>query len=453
MRFPFKTILLCIAMLLFGAGSGIDSIAEVTNVAKLGYVYGFPLVDFYRVLYEYSQNTKSPSYAAPLNEVYNTARVYTPADTTIQTPNSDTPYSGVGLDLRAEPMVLIMPKIPANRYYSAQLVDMYTFNIGYLGSRTTGNGGGAFLLAGPGWHGQAPAGIKKTIRFDTQLGMVIIRTQLFDPSDLPSVVKIQAGYKAEALSSFERKPRPAAAPVNWIVPLTPELERTSPSFFNVLAFVLQFCPTAPADKSIREKLADVGVLPGKPFAAGGRANAFAAGMAAGQQEIDAARAKHPPSSELFGTRESLHNSYLNRALGAQFGILANTAAEALYPSYEKDSQGRPLIGTNDYTIRFAKNELPPVHAFWSLTMYDFPRQLLVSNPINRYLINSPMLPDLKRDSGGGLALYIQHSPPPKAEESNWLPSPTGPFFMVLRLYWPKEAALNGTWKAPAAVRR
>src|ERR1700733_9719942 len=157
-------ILLCAAMLVLSLGSGAGTGVDVTNVAKVGYVYGFPLVDFYRILYEYSQNTKNPSYAAPLNEIYNTARVYTPADTTIQTPNSDTPYSGVGLDLRAEPIVLTMPKIPANRYYSAQLVDMYTFNIGYLGSRTTGNEGEAFLLAGPGWHGSAPPGIKKIIR-------------------------------------------------------------------------------------------------------------------------------------------------------------------------------------------------------------------------------------------------------------------------------------------------
>jgi hypothetical protein len=451
--FVAAALLLCLAVFVLSGTSRASTSSEVIGVAQSGYIYGFPLVDFYRVLYDYSQNKKSPSYAAPLNEIFNTARVYTPSDTTIQTPNSDTPYSGVGLDLRAQPLVLTMPKIPTNRYYSAQLVDMYTFNIGYLGSRTTGNGGGEFLLAGPSWHGRVPPGIDKTIRFDTQLGMVIIRTQLFDPSDLSNVVKIQAGYKVQSLSSFEGKSAPpAAGPIHWIEPLTPERERSSPSFFNILAFVLQFCPLASSDEAIRTQLARVGVLPGEPFTAGDRASEFVAGMAAGQKEINAARAKNPPSSELFGTRKSLGNNYLYRALGAQFGILANSAAEAMYPSYQVDSQHRPLTGESEYTVHFAKGELPPVRAFWSLTMYDLPQQLLVKNPIDRYLINSPMLPRLKRDADGGLTLYIQHSAPSETETSNWLPAPAGAFFMVLRLYWPEETALDGTWKAPAAIR-
>jgi hypothetical protein len=124
----------------------------------------------------------------------------------------------------------------------------------------------------------------------------------------------------------------------------------------------------------------------------------------------------------------------------------------MYPSYQVDSQHRPLTGESEYTVHFAKGELPPVRAFWSLTMYDLPQQLLVKNPIDRYLINSPMLPRLKRDADGGLTLYIQHSAPSETETSNWLPAPAGAFFMVLRLYWPEETALDGTWKAPAAIR-
>jgi hypothetical protein len=99
-------------------------------------------------------------------------------------------------------------------------------------------------------------------------------------------------------------------------------------------------------------------------------------------------------------------------------------------------------------LHFAKGELPPVHAFWSMTMYELPKSLLVANPINRYLINSPMLPDLKRDADGGLTLYFQSESPGKDKESNWLPAPKGPFIMYMRLYWPAEAALDGKWKAP-----
>ncbi|HEY5426297.1 MAG TPA: DUF1254 domain-containing protein [Candidatus Tumulicola sp.] len=425
---------------------------KVEDIAQTGYVYGFPMVDLYRIFYGYFIDPKSPAYAAPLNVLHNTAQVYTPADKTVQTPNSDTPYSTLGLDLRAEPIVLTLPPIQNDRYYSVQLVDLYTFNVGYLGSRTTGNGGGHFLLVGPNWHHATPPGIDKVVRFHTQFGLALFRTQLFGSSDLANVKKIQAGYAAAPLSAFQGGPVPSPAPsVAWIPPLTPEQERASPQFFNVLAFLLQFAPTSAGDIPLRENLSNVGVAAGKPFVAGTRADAFVAGMRAGQRAIDAGRAASTSSIDLFGTRESMHNDYLNRALGAQTGILGNTAAEALYSFSEKDSQGNPLTGDKRYTVRFDKDALPPVRAFWSLTMYDLPQQLLVANPIDRYLINSPMLPTLDRDPGGGLTLYIQHAAPPPAQRANWLPAPAGPFMMVLRLYWPEEAALSGKWKAPLVV--
>ena len=134
--------------------------------------------------------------------------------------------------------------------------------------------------------------------------------------------------------------------------------------------------------------------------------------------------------------------------GAVLGIYGNTAAEALYPASFNDSAGAPLTGANNYTYRFAKDQLPPVNAFWSLTMYELPQSLLVANPINRYLINSPMLPSLVPDTDGGYTLSIQNESPARSKEANWLPAPKGPFVVVLRLYWPKPDALNGTWKAP-----
>jgi hypothetical protein len=171
-------------------------------------------------------------------------------------------------------------------------------------------------------------------------------------------------------------------------------------------------------------------------------------MAAGQKDIDTARAATTSTNDLFGTPEEMHNNYLNRAVAAQYGILGNSIAEAQYLPYTKASDGQPLSGANKYTLRFAKGAFPPAKAFWSLTMYDLPQQLLVANPINRYLINSPMLPDMKLDSDGGLTVYIQNSSPGPDKESNWLPAPAGPFFMILRMYWPDEAAINGQWKQP-----
>jgi hypothetical protein len=405
-------------------------------------------------MFGYFIDPKSPAYKTGFNTVYNTASVYTPADTTVQTPNSDTPYSFVAFDLRAEPLVLTLPAVEKSRYYSVQMVDQYTFNFDYLGSRTTGDAGGDFLIAGPDWHGSIPKGIKKVVRSDTEFAMAIIRTQLFGPSDLDNVKKIQAGYAVRPLSVYANMPRPEATPsIAWIAPLTPSDERTSLKFFNVLAFVLRFCPTAPSEVIWREHMAIIGIVPDKPFDPASLSTArqaeLSAGMAAGQKEIDAARAASTSANDLFGTREQMHDNFLNRAVGAQFGILGNSAAEAVYLGYQKDAAGKPLTGASKYVVHFAKDGLPPVNAFWSMTMYDLPQQLLVANPLDRYLINSPMLPTLKQDPDGGITLYFQHDSPGKAKESNWLPAPAGPFLVILRCYWPEDAILSGAWKQPA----
>ena len=423
------------------------------TIAKQAYIYGFPMVDLYRIMFGYFIDPKSPAFKTTFNTVYNTASVYTPADTTVQTPNSDTPYSFIAFDLRAEPLVLTLPAIEKSRYYSVQMVDQYTFNFDYLGSRTTGDAGGDFLIAGPDWHGSIPNGIKKVVRSDTEFAMAIIRTQLFGPSDLDNVKKIQAGYAVRPLSVYANMPRPEATPsIAWIAPLTPNDERTSLKFFNVLAFVLRFCPTAPSEVIWREHMAIIGIVPDKTFDPASLSTArqaeLSAGMAAGQKEIDAARAASTSANDLFGSRAQMHDNFLNRAVGAQYGILGNTAAEAVYLGYPKDAAGEPLTGANKYVVHFAKDGLPPVNAFWSLTMYDLPQQLLVANPLDRYLINSPMLPTLKQDPDGGITLYFQHDSPGKAKESNWLPAPAGPFLVILRCYWPKDALLSGAWKQP-----
>jgi hypothetical protein len=434
--------------------------AEARAIAKEAYIYGYPLVDSYRVEYSYFVDRQSPEFKAPWNHITNIPNVYTPADTAVQTPNSDTPYSWAGLDLRAEPIVLTMPEIEKGRYYSVQFTDAYTFNFAYLGSRTSGNEAGSYLVAGPSWKGETPEGVKDVIRSETEFIVVIYRTQLFDPADIDNVKKIQAGYKVETLSAFLGTPPPNAAPVvDFIKPLTKEEQKTSLEFFNIVNFVLQFCPTDPTETELMARFARIGVGGGLTFDPSklspeietaieeGRSDAWAA-FAGGVKEVDEGKLT---SGDLFGTRQAMKNNYLYRWL-ATIGIYGNSKQEAIYPVYRVDSEGQKLDGTNRYTLRFAPGELPPVNAFWSLTMYRLPESLLVANPINRYLINSPMLPELKKDSDGGLTLYIQNESPGKAMEPNWLPAPKGPFAMYMRLYWPKEAASDGTWKAPKLLK-
>jgi hypothetical protein len=442
----------------------ITSIAldEARAVAKEAYIYGFPMVDNYRIMYAYFADPTNPEFKAPYNQIKNMPRVYTPEDRAIQTPNSDTPYSMAGLDLRAEPVVLTVPPVEEGRYFSVQLIDAYTFNFNYIGSRATGNGGGSFLLTGPGWKGEVPKGITKVIPVETQIALAAYRTQLFRPSDLDNVKKVQAGYKVQTLSEFLGQPSPPAAPkIDFVKPLTPDEQVTSPEFYNILNFALQFCPTHPSEKDLMARFAKIGVGAGLTFDAGklapGMKQAIEAGMADGwqaladlQKQVDAGEVT---SGDMFGTREYMKNNYLYRFAAAKLGIYGNSKQEAMYPIFSVDDAGEKLDGAKHrYALHFAPGQLPPVNAFWSLTMYELPESLLVANSLNRYLINSPMLPELKRDADEGLTIYFQHESPGKDKESNWLPAPNGPFWVIMRLYWPKQEALDGSWTAPPVKR-
>ena len=434
--------------------------AEARAIAKQAYIYGFPMVDSYRIEYGYFVDRQNPEFKAPWNQIRNIPRVYTPADTAIQTPNSDTPYSFVGMDLRAEPVVLTVPPIEKGRYFSVQLIDAYTFNFAYLGSRATGNDGGSFLIAGPGWKGETPKGLKKVIRSETEFVLAVYRTQLFNPGDIENVRKVQAGYKVQPLSAFLGQPAPGAAPaIDFMKPLTPAEEKTSLQVFNILNFVLQICTTVPSETELMARFGRIGVGAGKIFDPSklspeiktameqGIADAWA-DFAGVVKQVDEGKVT---SGDLFGTRAYMKNNYLYRMV-ATLGIYGNSKQEAMYPVYRVDADGQKLEGASRYTLRFAPGQLPAVNAFWSLTMYELPASLLVANPINRYLINSPMLPQLKRDRDGGLTLIIQNDSPGKDKEANWLPAPKGPFAMYMRLYWPKEEALEGKWIAPPLSR-
>jgi hypothetical protein len=433
---------------------------QVRGIAQEAYVFGVPMVDTYAVIHSFSVDTTNPQYKGPFNSVLNVARVFTPDDTAFVTPNSDTPYSFAGLDLRAEPVVITVPPIDAKRYFVFQLMDLYSFNFAYIGTRATGNGGGSYLIAGPGWKGAKPASITAVIPSETQFVSVVGRTQLFDPSDLDNVKAIQAGYRVQPLSVFlGSAPPPAAAALTWPKPLVGEQARTSIRFFDLFAFLLQFAtPPHPSEVALRQRFADIGIVPGEAFDASKMPPetqaALKAGMEDGQKAIDAKRASMGGKSDtLFGTREFLKNDYVTRATGTQVGIGANSREEAIYPILDSDADGQPLDGSkNRYRLTFAAGQLPPVNAFWSVTMYALPSQLLVKNPIDRYLINSPMLPGLKTDADGGLTIDLQAESPGPERQANWLPAPAGRFMVALRYYFPKPAVLDGSWKTPT-IRR
>jgi hypothetical protein len=448
------------------AGVSAPGVAETKAIAEEGFIYGLPIVMNYAVMYEYAIDRDSGQFKAPFNEIKNEPRVYTYKDTAIVTPNSDTPYSFLWMDLRAEPMVLSVPAVEKGRYYSVQLEDGNTFNFGYIGSRATGNDAGDYMVAGPDWKGDTPPGIKKVFQSSTQFALAGYRTQLFNPADMPNVEKVQAGYEAQPLSAFLKQPAPPSPPTIDFPKIDKELVKTN--FFEYLDFALQFAPPGPEEKDIRAKLASIGVGPGKTFDFKGLSPEHKAeiglGLVEGEKKVTHAAENlgHDVNgwkiSSPFGDRAFFNGDWLLRAAGAKAGIYGNDAVEATYPMTRTLADGTPLDGgKSNYTLTFPKGQLPPVNAFWSITMYDGKTQLLIENPINRYLINSPMLPSMKKNADGSLTIYVQKDSPGKAKESNWLPAPNGPIYLVMRLYWPKTEPPSvlppgeGTWKPPAIV--
>jgi len=437
------------------------------DIAEAGLIFGLPIVMNYGVMFEFVIDKSSGQYKAPFNIIKNESNVFTYKDTAVVTPNSDTPYSLLWLDLRAEPMVISVPAIERSRYYSVQLCDSNTYNYGYVGTRATGTDAGDYLVAGPDWNGTAPAGVKKVFRSSTQQSIAIFRTQLFGPTDIDNVRKVQAGYRAQPLSAYTNQPAPPAAPAIAFPPINKELAKTN--FFEFLDFALQFAPAAPNETDIRAKLASIGVGPGKTFNFKDlpleQKAEILIGMKQGQDKVDAAVASAGTvvnGWNVFGAPgDSAHynGDWLRRAVAAQAGIYGNSPEEAMYPFTRKDGSGNELDASKkNYTITFPAGQLPPVDAFWSVTMYDGKTQLLIENPINRYLINAPMLPDMKKGADGSVTLYIQNKSPGADKEANWLPAPNGTVYLVMRLYWPKVAAPSilppgsGTWRPPAVAQ-
>lgn len=413
-------------------------------IFRAAYIYGYPIVDGYNILYNYSLDPASAEYKGPMNAVHHSRNVATPADRAIIAPNVDTPYSHAWLDLRAEPVVLTIPPFTADRYVSLQLIDLYTYITGYVSPRTNGNRGGRFLVAGPGWRGSVPKGIDGVLRPTTDLALGLYRVQLMGPDDLANVHRIQDGFRVQPLSAFLGKAPPPPAPVlKPVPPVDLRKTPTSPEFFKVMNWMLAHMPVLPNEREQRLRFATIGVradaLP-SPFNAGDAM--VQAAMAEGLQAIAGRAARVKSSAELFGSQAFLGTDYLTRAAGAMLGIYGNAADEFLGVGYRADADGKSFDGKRRYRIRFAPDALPPVKAFWSITVYDQDR-LLYANPANRHVINAPMVKDLVRDIDGGITIDVQHEAPAAAGQPNWLPVPAGPFGLTFRTYLLGDAIRQG----------
>jgi hypothetical protein len=423
------------------------SAEETRAIAGDAYIYAFAMLESYQTLYKQAIDAKAPEYVGGFGKFRHYSEPFTAENHDIVTPNNDTPYSWAWLDLRAEPWVLTVPAVPADRYYVMQFIDLFTQNFAYVGSRATGNDAGSYLVAGPGWRGETPAGVKGVLRSETALVLILTRTALNGPEDVPNVKAIQAQYGLRPLSAFVGATPPPAAPVLAFPPYD-KAEAHGHGFIRYLNFLLQFAePPHPSEVALRRRFETIGIGPGADWDATKVDPTLLAaidqGVADGSSTI-AEKAAHTLSSNgLFGSRDFLKSDYLTRDVAAAKGLYGNSLEEAWYGGY---------VGKGDKlaTIHFGAGQLPPARFFWSLTLYNLPDRFLYANPINRYSIGD-RTKDLVYGPDGSLTLYVGHDSPGKDKEANWLPAPTGDYSLVARIYGPKPELIEGRWKLPPLV--
>ena len=429
------------------------------DIATLAYIWGFPLVTMERQFnFVTSPNVPPGIGRGPSNSISCATALANASFTDVVTPNSDTLYCQSQFDLSKEPVVIVVPPI-SDRYYSFEFLDAYTNDYTYLGQRASGGNGGTYLMAGPDWNGQVPEGMTK-IWTPTNLAWLITRTLVKGPADVPNVIAIQDKIVVKPLSEFQTNTTSFPAPITETnaskeIPIGPQPTLIAPTgitIFDEISAAMNGNPLNPPDPVLVTKLASIGIGPGKVPST--EANdtiktALQNGITEGQNLINAKVAKFGTlvNGWLSNAQPGVYGTdYLFRAATTQFGLGANIGQEAFYPSTFTDSEGKPLSGNSSYLIHFDPGQTPPVHGFWSVSMYN-DKNLFIDNPINRYNIGK-YTEGLKNNTDGSLDIFIQNKNPGPDKESNWLPSPEGSFNMVLRLYLPQPQALNGTWQLP-----
>ncbi|MCC3244310.1 DUF1254 domain-containing protein [Methylocystis sp. WRRC1] len=435
---------------------------EAYEIGKEAYIYLYPLVtmDVTRKVMTNIEAGKKPG-AGPMNE-FSHVREYPPADfRDVVRPNFDTLYSIAWLDLTREPIIMSAPDTKG-RYYLLPLLDMWSDVFAAPGKRASGTAAASFAITPQNWRGKLPKGVER-IDAPTPYVWVIGRTQTNGPKDYDAVHAIQDGYRLTPLSRWGKAVKPAAAKIDPDVDMkTPPLDQVNnmpaSKFFSYAAELLKVNPPHVTDWSQIARLKRIGIEPGKSFDVEksdpavkralekARADSLAE-MAAKVTTLARVVNGWQMNTDTMGV---YGDYYLKRAIIAQQGLGANQPEDAIYPFNLADGEGKPLKGENNYVLRFAKSELPPVGAFWSLTMYD-DQGFQIANPLNRFAIGDR--DPLKYNADGSLDIYIQHASPGPDKEANWLPAPaSGGANITMRLYAPKPEALDGRW-APPAVKR
>ncbi len=453
-----KTAAALLAALLIADGAGAPRTAaaqtdDVRAIARDGYVYGYPLV--------LMEITKRIATAASGGAFVHMLSGPTPPFRIVVAPNGDTRYSSAWVDVSAEPQILHVPDA-GGRYFVAQVLDAWTEVIGDPTTRVPGSAPADYAIVGPNfvqpqWNGVLPPGVRG-VRSSTNDVWILARTRA-RPDDTPdAITAIQQGYRVVPLSRYgdaAYAPAPAVLrePNVPTGPTPPSLVAAmdGAGFFRAFAAALERNPPRRGDQAIVARLARIGVVPGKPFDAAALDPATRAGIDAGVAEARAMLAAYdaPGVRHVNGWRWThdtgrFGTDYTYRAFIAQTLLAANLPEDAVYPETSVDANGAPLTGTRRYALHFAANAMPPVNAFWSLTMYT-PDHYLVPNPIDRYTLRDTAL---RHNADGSIDVAIQHEAP-AGDTTNWLPAPAGPFVVTLRMYAPAEAAIDATYAVPA----
>lgn len=463
-RKHFPTILASLFFLLFGGLSSEASDAEQLNeIAVEAYQFLYPLItmDITRRVTTHYEAGKKPGMG-PMNQFHH-MRAFPTADfREVVRPNFDTLYSSCWLDLTKEPMIISAPDTNG-RYYLLPMLDMWSDVFASPGKRTSGTAARHFAVVPAGWRGKLPRGVER-IEAPTPHVWIIGRTQTNGPADYPAVNKIQDGYKVTPLSQWGKKPRPLKAVVDADIDVkTPPLdqvnEMSGQKYFEYASELLKIHPPHVTDWSQVARLARLGIVPGKSFNYKNASPTVKAALdRAPATALTHLKEKLPTLARIADgwqmntdTMGVYGNYYLKRAIVAMVGLGANQPEDAIYPLNIADADGKPLTGNHKYVLHFEKSELPPVEAFWSITMYD-EAGFQVANSLNRFAIGDRDA--LKYNSDGSLDLYIQSQSPGKDRESNWLPSPAqGKLGVTFRLYGPKSAALDGRWNPPVIRKK
>ena len=446
------------------AGSaGEVTAAEAAEIAREAYIFLYPLVTM-EVTRKISTNVPAGvrTGLGPMN-MFHHMRAYPPADfKEVVRPNFDTLYSPAWLDLTREPLIVSVPDTQG-RYYLMPMIDMWSDVFAVPGKRTSGTKAAAYALTPNGWRGTLPKGVAR-IDAPTPYVWIIGRTQTNGPKDYDAVHKVQDAYTITPLSQWGRKaaPPPKFTPDPTVDLKTPPLDQVNKmgagDFFRFAAALMKSNSPHVTDWSTMERIRRIGIEPGRYDPSRLSAAARAAIDAAPAESLKQIERAIPGIARAVNgwqmntdTMGVYGNSYLKRAIVAMTGLGANQPQDAVYPLLLADADGQPVTGENRYVLHFEKAELPPANAFWSVTMYDEPG-FAVPNAINRFAIGDR--DDLKYNADGSLDLYIQSQSPGAALESNWLPAAaSGKLGITMRLYAPRDVALNGTWNPPPVRKR